>query len=167
MTRRYTDPGSPEEFRVVSGLMEATSRLNARLDAVARRSQGASLAQLDILFTIARAPDNRLRMADLAEALVVSRSGITYRVDVLERHGLVVRTPSTGDQRETAVELTQQGWRVVEEAGPAQYAELRVALLSSLTPDELGRLGDMLERVLVTLRRSPTRHGSKPRRSHT
>lgn len=166
MTRRYTDPGSPEEFRVVSGLMEATSRLNARLDSVARHSQGTSLPQLDILFTIARAPENRLRMADLADALVVSRSGITYRVDVLERRGLVTRTPSAGDQRETVVELTEPGWRIVDEAAPVQYAELREALLSSLTPEELAGLAATLERVLVTLRR-PTRHVARPRPPHS
>jgi DNA-binding MarR family transcriptional regulator len=166
VTRRRTEPAttpvappdSPadaDEGRLLAALLEAESLVSARMDALARRAQGVSLAQLDILVTVARTAGGALRMGDLAETLVVSRSGVTYRVDVLERRGLVVRAASDADQRETFVRLTDAGRRLVAEAIGQQVRMLAELTRGRMHPGALADTADTLEALAALLRPQP------------
>jgi DNA-binding MarR family transcriptional regulator len=68
-----------------------------------------SLAAYDVLVQLVEAPGHRLRMTELADAVLLSRSGVTRLVDRLERAGLVSRCPVAGDGRGVAAEITEAG----------------------------------------------------------
>lgn len=71
--------------------------------------QRLSLAAYDVLVQLAEAPGRRLRMTDLADAVLLSRSGVTRLVDRLERAGLVARERTTDDGRGVIAALTEGG----------------------------------------------------------
>ena len=71
--------------------------------------QQLSLAAYDVLVQLVEAPGHRLRMTELADAVLLSRSGVTRLVDRLERAGLVSRCRVAGDGRGVAAQLTEAG----------------------------------------------------------
>jgi len=71
--------------------------------------QQLSLAAYDVLVQLVEAPGHRLRMTELAEAVLLSRSGVTRLVDRLEKAGLVSRCRVAGDGRGVAAQLTEAG----------------------------------------------------------
>src|SRR5437879_4315524 len=68
-----------------------------------------SLSAYDVLLTLQMAPEHRLRMHEIADALVLSRSGLTRRIDGLESEGYLVRERSTSDRRGAYAVLTLKG----------------------------------------------------------
>jgi DNA-binding MarR family transcriptional regulator len=89
-----------------------------RLDKELRTECGISLNSYDALVQLSEAPEQRLKMKDLADALVYSRSGLTRVVDSLERMGLARRAADPTDRRAILVVLSQGGLRALEAAWP-------------------------------------------------
>jgi DNA-binding MarR family transcriptional regulator len=81
-----------------------------------------SLTWYDVLVALSNAPEQRLRMGELAESLVLSRSGLTRLVDRIERAGLLQRVRSTDDRRGSVAVLTEAGMAAVEDTWP-HYAK--------------------------------------------
>ncbi len=88
-----------------------------------------------------------LRMAELAEAVLLTRSGLTRLVDRLERRGFVERRKCPSDARGFLAVITEEGLRRFEAARPTHLAGVRRLFLDPLGPDELERLGAIWERV--------------------
>ena len=76
------------------------------------------LGWYDVLLQLAEAPDHRLRMAELAERVLLSRSGLTRLVDRLAAEGLVTREPFPGDARGLYTVLTDAGLARLRAAAP-------------------------------------------------
>jgi DNA-binding MarR family transcriptional regulator len=72
-------------------------------------AHGMPLVWYDVLVQLVEAPERQLRMSELADALLFSRSGITRLIDRLEREGLVVRAPCSSDARGVYTQLTEEG----------------------------------------------------------
>ncbi len=108
---RSTPRGRPEagELAAWRTFLRAHARLTRTLEAELLAREQLSLAAYDVLVQLAEAPGRRLRMADLAEALLFSRSGVTRLVDRLERIGFVSRCRADDDGRGVLAELTQCG----------------------------------------------------------
>jgi DNA-binding MarR family transcriptional regulator len=106
-----------------------------------------SLADYDVLVQLGLAPDRMLRMSDLAEAVLLTRSGLTRLVDRLEARGLVERRKCPSDARGLLAVLTDEGLRAWEEARPTHLEGVRRLFLDKLEPEELERLGAVWERV--------------------
>jgi DNA-binding MarR family transcriptional regulator len=125
--------------------------------AVAQRLQEA-LAQGDfpplpwyeVLATIADAPEQRMRMGDLAEALVITRGGLTKLVDRLIKAGLLERTFCETDRRVSYATLLPSGAELLEEMRPVVAGELAIAFSANISEDEAGRLRETLDRVRGT-----------------
>lgn len=108
---------------------------------------GLPLSWYDVLLQLAEAPRHRLRMAQLADTVLLSRSGLTRLVDRLEEEGLVRREPSPGDARGTFTVLTKAGMRRLREAAPTHLAGVQRTWLANFSEDELRTLGALLGRV--------------------
>src|SRR4051812_5685100 len=129
----------------------ALSRTHA---AIAQRLQDA-LAQADlpplpwyeVLATLADAPERRLRMGDLAEALVITRGGLTKLVDRLIKARLLERTFCETDRRVSYATLLPAGSEMLEEMRPVVIDELRSSFAARLSEDEADELRAGLERV--------------------
>jgi DNA-binding MarR family transcriptional regulator len=108
---------------------------------------GMPLAWYDVLLTLAQAPDRKLRMAQLADRVLLSRSGLTRLIDRLEREELVRREPSLDDARGTYTVLTLAGLQRLRDAVPAHLASVQRHWLAHFSDDELTTLGQLLARI--------------------
>jgi DNA-binding MarR family transcriptional regulator len=86
-------------------------------------------------------------MSDLADAVVLTRSGLTRLVDRLEQRGLVERRRCPTDARGFLAALTEEGDRRLEEARRTHLAGVRQRFLDKLEPEELEILGGIWQRV--------------------
>ena len=107
------------------------------------------LSSYDVLLALVNAPNRRLRMHELAQAVVLSRSGLTRLVDRLEREGLLTRDRSGSDRRATYAVLTLKGFRAFRHAWPIYAQGIIKHFVQHLTEEEMSLLTRMLERVLV------------------
>ena len=105
------------------------------------------LAWYDLLLQLAEAPERRLRMADLADRVLLSRSGLTRLVDRLQAEGLVAREPYPGDARGTYTVLTAEGLDRMRAAAPVHLAGVEEYWLSKLDDDSLRELQRLLDRL--------------------
>jgi DNA-binding MarR family transcriptional regulator len=105
------------------------------------------LGWYDVLLQLAEAPERRLRMADLAEKVLLSRSGLTRLVDRLAAEGLVIREPFPGDARGLYTVLTAAGLTRLRAAAPVHLAGIQQYWLSKFTDAELTELGELFGRL--------------------
>lgn len=105
------------------------------------------LAWFEVLATISDAPEQRLKMGDLAEALVITRGGLTKLVDRLINAGLLERTFCETDRRVSYATLLPAGVQLLAEMTPVVSAELEVVFAANITEAEAGELRATLERV--------------------
>jgi DNA-binding MarR family transcriptional regulator len=89
--------------------LRAHASITRALEVELLAEQDLPLASYDVLVQLAEAPDRRLRMTELADAVLLSRSGVTRLVDRLEKGGLVARCPVESDGRGVAARLTDAG----------------------------------------------------------
>jgi len=118
-----------------------------RLERDLAAKPGVPLSWYDVLLQLAEAPDRRLRMAELADRVLLSRSGLTRLVDRLQAEGLVKREPFPGDARGTYTVLTVTGLTRLREAAPTHLAGIQEYWLSRFTDDELRQLHRLLSRL--------------------
>ncbi|MFM8593810.1 MAG: MarR family winged helix-turn-helix transcriptional regulator, partial [Chloroflexota bacterium] len=79
---------------------------------------GITMGDYQLLAMISEAPDRRLRLCDLADALRLSRGGLTRRMDGVLRNGLVERVQDQADRRVAFAELTTKGWNLLKKVAP-------------------------------------------------
>jgi DNA-binding MarR family transcriptional regulator len=106
-----------------------------------------SLAWYDVLVALANAPDRRLRLNDLADRVVLSRSGLSRLLDRIERAGLIAREPTPDDRRGLFAVLTPAGERALRETWPAYAAGIGRHFTSYLNDDEKQVLATALRKV--------------------
>jgi DNA-binding MarR family transcriptional regulator len=143
-------PASPqwlddEEMRAWRGLVEAHAELQAALEADLVSGFGIDGGDYGVLVNLSEAPDQRLRMCDLAARLHLSPSGLTRRLDGLVKAGYVARQPSEHDRRVTLAVLTAAGRATLEAAAPVHVAGVRANFVNHLTRTQLRQLGTAFE----------------------
>ena len=117
-----------------------------RLDDDLRAEHGLSLSSFEVLYELVVAPRNRLRMAELADRLLFTRSGVTRLVDRLERDGHVERNDCAHDGRGVYAILTERGFETFEAAAAPHVDGVR-----RLFFDRLNGWDDVLRQILVQL----------------
>jgi DNA-binding MarR family transcriptional regulator len=144
-SRLWLDPGEQEVWR---RLLATESRLRDRLDRELRAEHGLSLGDYDVLVHLSEAPERCLRMSELAERLLLSRSGLTRRVDGLVSEGWVTRRACPDDRRGSLAQLTGLGFEVLKHAAVTHVAGVRRYLVDALEPvGGMAALGKGLEPV--------------------
>ncbi|MFD6890129.1 MarR family winged helix-turn-helix transcriptional regulator [Streptomyces sp. NPDC059957] len=140
------------EMRAWDGFLAASALVNRRLDQQLKDDSGLSHPQYEILVRLARAPEGELRMTELANGLVNSKSGLTYQVTQMEKAGLVRRRTCPSDVRGIYAVLTDAGRTRLTEAAPGHVTTVREVLVDVLTPEQLDALADGLGEVSRRLR---------------
>jgi DNA-binding MarR family transcriptional regulator len=138
----------PHELAVWRAFLRAHSQLTRRLEADLIAEHSLPLASYDVLLTLMEAPNRRLRMTELADRVLLSRSGMTRLVDRLEREGLVVREACANDARGMFTVLTEQGYQRLRKASRTHLRGVEEYAVSKLTPDELEAFGKILGKLL-------------------
>lgn len=146
---RPAGPGlSPAELGAWGGFLRAHAALVRALDAEIEREHGLALTTYDVLLHLARAPDGALRMSELADAVVISRSGLTRRVDRLARDGLLERRSCATDARGALAAITEEGRAALARARPTHLRGVREMFLRHFSQEELERMAAAWERIL-------------------
>src|ERR687890_1482634 len=119
MSRLQTAPRwlSVDQQQVWRSYLLGSARLAERLDADLREF-GIDLGEYEILVTLSEAPERRVRMSELADAVHQSRSRLTHTVTRLENAGLVDRSNCPTDRRGVWAHLSDEGLALLEEAAP-------------------------------------------------
>ena len=160
-----SDPPSglnAEQLAAYFALMEVSSLLQYAVDEHLRADGDLSYVQFQILARLVDAPEGRLRMTDLADGVVYSRSGLTYQAGLLDRRGLITRAPSPDDERSVIVTVTDAGRALIAHVLPGHVDRVRQLLIEPMTGRDLATLGTVLGRVRDHMRATPPR-SAKPR----
>ena len=156
-------PGlQPRQLGTYFALIEAVSLFQHAVEQQLRADGDLSYVQFQILARLSDAPDGKLRMTDLADGVVYSRSGLTYQAGLLEKRGLITRAPTPDDERSVIVTVTDAGRALVAQVLPGHIDVVRRMLLDPLRPRDLGHLSDVLGRVREHMRAAPPR-SARPR----
>jgi len=110
---------------------------------------GMPLGWYDVLTQLGATPGGRLRMQDLAAAVVLSKSGLTRLVDRLEEAGLVMRTSCPSDRRGTFAEMTPAGAAALRAARPVHLDGIARHFAAHLSPTDVEALGSALSALLA------------------
>ena len=106
------------------------------------------LSSYEVLLFLADAPGGQLRMSELADGVLLSRSGLTRLVDRMEREGLLCRERCTNDGRGYLATITDEGRELFRRARKTHLDGVRERFLSHFSADELRTLAQLWERVV-------------------
>jgi len=134
---------SPQELAAWRGLLRVHAGLTKALDAELLREHELPLSSYEVLLFLADSPHGRLRMSELADGVLLSRSGLTRLVDRMERDGLLRRQRCEEDQRGYFAEITDKGREL--------FARARKTHLDGVRERFLDRLSDGDQRTLAVL----------------
>ncbi|TDD04238.1 MarR family transcriptional regulator [Saccharopolyspora terrae] len=143
-----------DEMAAWNAFVEAGNLVNRRVEQQLRERAGLSHPQYEILVRLSAAPEGEIRMSELAQLVVTSKSGLTYQVTQLEKAGLVGRRTCETDDRGVIAHLTEAGRRKLEETAPGHVELVREHLIDVLDRDQLRALTDALGVVSRKLRGS-------------
>jgi DNA-binding MarR family transcriptional regulator len=135
--------------------LDSTRLLLHALDRQLESDADLSLTDYELLVRLSEAPSGRLRMRDLADATLSTRSGVTRAVTRAERAGWVRRVECQEDRRGMNAELTEAGRAKLVAAAPGHVGAVRENLLDLLTPEQLAQLTEIGGRVRQQLSAGP------------
>ena len=142
------DDLAPAELAAWRGLLRVHAALAKALDSELAQAHDLPLSSYEVLITLQSAPGKKRRMAELADRVLLSRSGMTRLVDRLERDGLLERDTCTSDGRGCFAVLTPAGEELLARARPTHLAGVRERFLDHFSPSELAEMAGFWERVL-------------------
>jgi DNA-binding MarR family transcriptional regulator len=137
---------TPHELAAWRGLLEVHARVTQELDAQMQAEHGLSLSAYEVLMFLDDAPEHRLRMSEIADRVLLSRSGCTRLVDRLADHGYVTRCADTSDGRGLYAQLTEIGSKKISAARATHRDGIRRFFLEHLTATDQIVLGDIWSR---------------------
>ena len=156
---------TPTELGAYFAFTEVSSLLRPAVEQQLREAGELSYVQFQLLARLGDAPDGHLRMTDLADGVVYSRSGLTYQAQLLEQRGLITRSPSPDDERSTVVAITTAGRDVLATVFPGHIQAVRDLLFATLDDADVSELARILGRVSEHLRAAPPRSAGRRRKA--
>ena len=151
MTATETIAPAPELSRPAleawKSFLFAHSHLIRELDAELREQHDFTLGDFDVLAQLSEASGGSLRMCELAAAVVLSPSGLSRRVDRLERAGLVERRRSASDARSIEARLTATGKQLFRRLRKTHLGGIEEHFADRFNAEELETLRELLARL--------------------
>ncbi len=138
---------SPDGLLAWRRLLTAHSRATAAIERDLEQAGVLPLGWYDVLYALHEAPDKCLRMHELADAVVLSRSGLTRLVDRLHKAGYVARTPCPEDRRGQHAVLTPQGRAALKKTWPVYQKSIGEHFARHFSDAEARRIASLLERT--------------------
>jgi len=143
---------SAEEQLVWRRYLDVYRLVEDRLARQLTEDSGLSMAEYEILVQLSEHPARALRMSELAERVVNSRSRLTHTVRRMEEDGLVSRRPCPDDGRGVMCELTEAGMARIVAAAPDHVETVRRVFFDAIDADDQAHLGAALCRIREALR---------------
>ena len=138
---------SSEEQRAWRAWRRMTLLVDAAIARELTHDSGLSMPDYQVLSALSEASDHRRRLTELALRMQWSASRLSHHVTRMEQRGLVSRADCSEDLRAAYVVLTETGWEAIRQAAPHHVASVRAHLVDLLTPEEIGALTSIGEKV--------------------
>ena len=142
---------NPREMKAWRSYIIASRRLLEALDSDLD-GHDLSMADYEVLAQLSDAPDRRMRMSELAEIAMLSKSRLSHRMKVMEKAGWVRRELCTEDKRGSFAVMTEKGWRAIVKAAPDHVTSVRNRFVDNLTAKDQEELAKIFDRVTIKLR---------------
>jgi DNA-binding MarR family transcriptional regulator len=142
---------SPDEQRSWRAFISAWTLLNHQLNTDLQIQCGLTIADYEILVRLSETEGRRMRMSDLAEATLASRSRLSHQVGRMETAGLLAREECTEDRRGSFAVLTDAGWQALVSAAPTHVTGVRENLVDVLSKSEFKALGDACQKIAASI----------------
>ena len=143
MTRKL----SQAELAAWQAFLHAHQQVIDKLDAELRAEHQLTLSDYDVLLRLARAPEGKLGMTELAKRIMFSPSGLTRVIDRLVRDGFVERLRDTADARVVFARLTENGRDTVRNAAKTHLRGIREHFAARLGQRHLRNVAAALELI--------------------
>lgn len=134
-------------LRAWRGFLRAHSVVTRSLDAELSSERRLGLTSYEVLLVLAWAPGRSLRMSELADRVLLSRSGTTRLVDGLVAGGLIERRRCPRDARSYLAVLTEAGLGRLKDAAPVHLRGVREHFSDRLTPEQLEAVAEAMEAI--------------------
>ena len=115
-------------------------------------AHGLSNSDYEILVHLSDAKDRSLRMSDLADRTILSRSRLSHRIKYMEGKGWVVRQKCDSDKRGTWAVMTTKGWNTIVKAAPDHVASIRKIFIDQINKADQANIEGIFEKVDRNLR---------------
>ncbi|CAN2182869.1 MarR Transcriptional regulators [Candidatus Nanopelagicaceae bacterium] len=145
---------NPAEMKAWRRYIIASRRLLEALD-YDLADHELSMADYEVLAQLSDAPERKMRMSELAEVAMLSRSRLSHRIKVMEKAGWVKREACPDDKRGFFAVMTPKGWKAIVAAAPDHVASVRLRFLDHLTVADQKVLAEIFERVTDSLKENP------------
>jgi hypothetical protein len=142
---------NPREMKAWRSYIIASRRLLEALD-TDLDGHDLSMADYEVLAQLSDAPDRRMRMTELAEIAMLSKSRLSHRMKVMEKAGWVRREVCSEDKRGSFAVMTEKGWRAIVKAAPDHVESVRSRFVDNLTAKDQEELAKIFDRVSTKLR---------------
>lgn len=146
------DATSTPQMRAWRLLLAANTTLLERIETALAAADLPPLGWYDVLWELEKAEGARLRMHEIAERIVLSRSNLTRLADRLEKAGLIVREACPDDRRGAYCVITPAGRKMRQRIWPVYQDRIETLFAAHLSGDEAGVMAAALERVLKAVR---------------
>ncbi|MGY1826271.1 MULTISPECIES: MarR family winged helix-turn-helix transcriptional regulator [unclassified Blastococcus] len=141
----------PEEQKAWRAWLYSAQLLLDRLDRELNHRTGISHAYYEILVALSETPERMMRMSELADRCLSSRSRLSHAVSRLEERGWVRRQVCAEDGRGQLAVLTEEGFAALEGAAPVHVEGVRRELFDQLSPAQVVAMRDLGETLLQHL----------------
>lgn len=149
MTQRQ-DNARPDEaqLEIFGRFLRVHQQVAELLNKSLVEDRSLSLPWYEVLLQLSESGEDRLRLQELADRVLYSRSGLTRLIDRMESAGFVCREPCTDDKRGTYAVLTPKGKRELRRAAPTHLRSIEEHFFSKLSGKEIEILGEAMTKVL-------------------
>ncbi|WP_432515267.1 MarR family winged helix-turn-helix transcriptional regulator [Kineococcus sp. SYSU DK001] len=148
---RWLDDDEQVTWRV---FLSTTQLLLDRFDRQLQHDSGIVLTYYEMLVRLSEAPERSLRMSELAESSLASRSRVSHAVARMEERGWVQRRSCPTDGRGFIAVLTEEGMQALRAAAPGHVETVRSTLFDQLSPTQLQQLREISTTLFEHLRRT-------------
>jgi DNA-binding MarR family transcriptional regulator len=142
---------NPREMKAWRSYIIASRRLLDALDSDLG-GHDLSMADYEVLAQLSDAPDRRMRMSELAQIAMLSKSRLSHRMKVMEKSGWVRREACPEDKRGSFAVMTEKGWRAIVKAAPDHVTSVRNRFVDNLTSKDQEELAKIFDRITIKLR---------------
>ncbi len=146
----------PDDLHLAAwrSLLEAHAAVTDLLERELEQERGLALSKFEVLLQLADAPDGRMRMLELAESVLLSKSGLSRLIDRMEDAGLVRRERCPSDRRGAFAVITEEGMGILGRAAPVHLRGIQQHFARHLDDEEVRVLAKLLGKVNAAARAS-------------
>jgi DNA-binding MarR family transcriptional regulator len=135
--------------------LEVMRLLQVKLEDRMHERHDLNFTDYQVLVELSEAEDSRLRMTELANRTLLSKSRLSHQVGRMEKAGLVERQDCPSDRRGAFAVITEHGWDVLRAAAPGHVEDVREMFIDLMSPQEVAVVGQAMGIIAEKLRQSP------------